>query len=945
MRSVFRLLAATLLALAVSHLELDGAPLKTETLYLSGTGSHDAVTWDFFCTGGRNSGVWTKIAVPSCWEQQGFGTYEYGVESRPSKRMPQQPKAPDEQGIYRREFTVPAAWQGRVVRLVFDGVMTDTAVKLNGQPVGAVHQGGFYQFSYDITDKLRLDAPNLLEVTVSKRSTNESVNRAERIGDYWNFGGIFRPVRLEALPMQFIDRLAIDARADGAFRADVFLGGNLPAGNEVVAQVKTLAGEPVGAPISAAVPSGAKQVTLRGQIPSPAMWTAETPNLYVVDVTLRAGTFASSGHTITQRFGFRTFELRRGDGLYLNGRKIVLKGANRHSFWPDTGRTLSPERHREDIRLMKEANMNAVRMSHYPPDAEFLDLCDEAGLYVLDELSGWQGCYDTPTGRRLIAEMLARDVNHPSILFWDNGNEGGENAENDDEFAKHDPQQRPVLHPWAESFRGMNTKHYREYADTQRYSDGPDVFMPTEFLHGLFDGGHGAGLDDYWPLMSEKPHAAGGFLWSWMDESVARTDEGGRLDSRRDLAPDGMLGPRHEKEGSFYTVREIWSPVQVPLRDLPADFAGTLPVRNRYDFLSLSSVTFEWRLLKIAPPGAPMFHRTLLAHGRLAGPDVAARSDGELKLPLPADWREADVLYLTAIDSRDRELWTWSWRWKSGAAAIGHAQDAKAAVTLAERAGEVVVTSGRNAVHFDKTTGLLAGLERDGRSISLARGPRLAAYKRNNRLLEPVTAPVGKLVEFTSRMDGDRAIVTAAFDGGVRSTRWTITPDGDVRLDYEFAGPGVVDLLGLDFDYPEEKMKSKEWFGAGPYRVWQNRLKGVSLGRWDVDYNDPIPGVSWTYPEFKGWFSRWEWMAFTTTEGRFALLNDGGSPFVGVYAPRDGKNNPVLILPRLGLGVYQLIPAIGTKNSEPSNLGPQGQPQNVTGTVKGSLVIRLLDQP
>jgi len=140
-------------------------------------------------------------------------------------------------------------------------------------------------------------------------------------------------------------------------------------------------------------------------------------------------------------------------------------------------------------------------------------------------------------------------------------------------------------------------------------------------------------------------------------------------------------------------------------------------------------------------------------------------------------------------------------------------------------------------------------------------------------------------------------------------------------------------------------MKSKEWFGGGPYRVWQNRLKGVQLARWETEYNDTIPGVSWTYPEFKGWFSGWQWMAFTTTEGRFAFLNNGGQPYVGVYSPRDGKNNPVLALPRLGLGVYQAITGIGTKGSLPSNLGPQGQPQNLTGPVKGSLVIRLLDQP
>jgi hypothetical protein len=188
-------------------------------------------------------------------------------------------------------------------------------------------------------------------------------------------------------------------------------------------------------------------------------------------------------------------------------------------------------------------------------------------------------------------------------------------------------------------------------------------------------------------------------------------------------------------------------------------------------------------------------------------------------------------------------------------------------------------------------------------------------------------------------------VVTATYEGAFRQVRWTVGVDGDVRLDYEFNGPGLVDILGVDFDYPEEKMKSKEWLGGGPYRVWANRLRGVQLARWENDYNDPIPGFSWAYPEFKGWFSGWAWMAFATTEGRFALINDDGQPYAGVYSPRDGKNNPVLALPRLGLGVYQVIPAIGTKQSLPDALGPQGQPRNVTGPVKGSLVIRLLDLP
>ena len=917
--------------------------VTTESLYLSGRGGDDAVAWDFYCTGGRNSGVWTTIPVPSCWEQQGFGAYEYGVESRGTERMPVRPPPPAEQGLYRREFAVPEAWRGRVVRIVFEGAMTDTEVTVNGSLAGPVHQGGFYRFAYDITDKLHFGEPNRLEVAVSKRSANDSVNRAERQADYWNFGGLFRPVRLEALPAHFIDRVAIQATADGAFAADVFLGGTLPAGGELTLQLRDAGGRAAGGPVTQAVPAGAARVKISARVASPALWTAETPDLYQAGFTLRGD--EGEPHTISQRFGFRTFEVRAGDGLYLNGRRVVFKGVNRHSFWADTGRTLSLDRHREDIRLMKEANLNAVRMSHYPPDAEFLDLCDEAGLYVIDELGGWQQAYDTPTGRRLIGQMVARDVNHPSVLFWSNGNEGGENVENDDEFAKHDPQGRPVLHPWARSFRGLNTAHYRDYADTAKYAEGPDIFMPTEFLHGLFDGGHGAGLEDYWALMGEKPHAAGGFLWCWMDEAIARTDQNGRPDANRDLGPDGMLGPRHEKEGSFFTVREIWCPVQIPLATLPEDFSGRLPVRNRHDFLNLSRVTFEWRLMRYAPPGALLFHRSLLAHGRLAGPDVAARSEGELDLPLPADWREADALLLTAIDAQARELGTWSWRWKSGAAAIGRVDSGRTAVTLTEEGGETVVSVGRNTVRFDRRTGRLASLGRDGRPVSLGDGPRLVAYRREKRVLEPVAASTGRLLSFTAGMEGESAVIVAKHEAGVRESRWTISPDGDLRLDYAFAGPGRVDLLGVDFDYPEEKMRSKEWLGSGPYRVWANRLRGGSLNRWDTEYNDTIPGFTWNFPEFKGWFSRWDWMAFTTTEGRFALLNDGGQPYVGVYAPRDGKNNPVLVLPRLGLGVYQVIPAIGTKQSAPSDLGPQGQPHEVTGEVRGSFLIRLLDQP
>ncbi|TDX01387.1 glycoside hydrolase family 2 protein [Dinghuibacter silviterrae] len=695
-----------------------------QTLYLSGTGSDHTVNWDFLCTGGQNAGKWTTIPVPGNWELQGFGAYNYGLDKDTLKAR--------EQGLYRYRFIVPEDWNGKTVKIVFEGSMTDTRVSINGRVAGPIHQGAFYRFSYDITPLLRYGRQNLLEVTVSKVSANRSVNQAERHGDFWVFGGIYRPVYLQAFPVQHIDHVAIDAGGDGALRAELRLAGlrlagpggregatGAPGADSVRAQVFTLDGRPVGGSFTARVTNDTL-VRLQTVVPGILPWSPEAPQLYQLRCTLLG--HGQTLHVTERRFGFRTIELRPEDGIYVNGVKIKFKGICRHSFWPTTGRATSKALSIEDVELMKEMNMNAVRMSHYPPDDHFLDVCDSLGLFVLDELTGWHHAYDTEVGSRLVREMIDRDVNHPSVVLWDNGNEGGFNFDLDPLFDRLDIQHRPLIHPWA-VFRHTDTQHYINYDyGSGTGLHGHDVTFPTEFLHALYDGGGGAGLQDYWEWMWNDPLSAGGFIWDFSDEAVVRTDRNGELDTDGDHAPDGVLGPYREKEGSFYAIKAVWTPVVMGRKEVTPSFDGRLTVENRYFYTNLNRCSYRWTLKRLggpwavpaaqgpstapaaAPPAGaadslsgvapapptgaadslsgvapapptgaaadslsgvvpapPAGAATDSLSGVAAAPDVRPGDKGVLDLGLPANWNQYDVLYLTIRDAFGRELYTWSW--------------------------------------------------------------------------------------------------------------------------------------------------------------------------------------------------------------------------------------------------------------------------------------------
>lgn len=789
-------LASSILMGAATVVVAAEAP-KTDTLMLSGTGPDDAVQWEFSVDGGMRAGETAKIAVPSNWQTQGFGHYQYGYDKGP--------RAADK-GTYRRSFTVPADWKDKNVRIVFDAVMTDTRVRVNGESVGPVHQGGFNRFSYDITKFLKVGDANTLEVEVSEASANTATDIAERHGDYWVFGGIYRPVWLEAAPAEAIAHLAIDGQADGDIVADVALRGPKTV-TRVVGQVVSLDGKTVGAPFSVSIPAGgAGKVRLSGHVDAPKLWTAETPNLYYLDATLYAGDTAV--HTTRERFGFRTFEIREGDGLYVNGQRVMMKGVVRHTFRPETGRAITREQAYEDARLIKSMNMNAMRVAHYPPDKAFLEAADELGLYVIDELSGWQKAHDTENGRKLVRSLVERDVNHPSILIWSNGNEGGWNSELDSDFALYDPQARPVIHPWAQ-FGGIDTKHYPRYPDLMTRLGGKMLVLPTEFLHGLFDGGHGSGLDDYWKAMTASKNGAGGFLWVLADEGVKRTDQNGRIDNYAAYAPDGIVGPHHEKEPSFDTIRDIWSPVQIDAPVLYAGFTGALTVRNGYDFTSLSDVTFKWEWVRFAGPDAKTTAAKVLASGTLSGPAVAPHGVGDLSVPLAKGWQTADALRLTASKGNETLL---SWVWPTNGTTTDVVGKRAGTPKVERTDGAIRLVAGKVAASFDPATGLLTSVSHNGKVQSLSNGPRLVLARPKDKS-EPTWLTPADAGNGVYSFDAPTMANTATIDlGTVETDGWAsfkleVSPDGKAwKPVYE--GGRVLPRDGLTYSFAPQPVKA-----------------------------------------------------------------------------------------------------------------------------------------
>ncbi|MGH8853010.1 MAG: glycoside hydrolase family 2 TIM barrel-domain containing protein [Telluria sp.] len=680
--------------------------------------------------------AWPTIPVPANWELQGFAEPVYGDHLK------------DGLGLYRRSFRVPAAWQGRKVFLRFEGVAFGYELWVNGKKAGASSASAFNRHTFDVTDFLlpERDADNLVAVRVATRPHGVEFD----LNDDWSLSGIYRDVTLFAVPRTHIQDVTTSTRLTGGaaeLKVDVDVS---QAEGEVRAVLLGPDGRSVGATTLRHAGATKRSAVIR--VAKPRLWTAETPSLYRLRLTAAAG--GKVLHTVEERIGLR--EVSIADGvLLLNGRPIKLRGVNHHDLEPKTGRAVTEAQMRQDLTTMKRANVNYLRSSHYPPHPRLLELCDEMGFYVMDEVSIGHGedKLDRPDYRENIlarvGPTIQRDKNRPSVLIWSIGNE---NPINDAEqeagrLARELDPTRPITYPKIGSYFAANYQrippvadlyapHYPSNATLEAYTrklERPAIL--TEYAHAL--GLATDRMQEQWDLIQASPRFAGASAWHFHDQGILRTsarpvDTGKRtqlvwLDSHRYYdtngldGADGLVYADRTPQVDYWQMRKVYAPVQFRETEAlvkPGPGSVALTVENRHDFRSLAGIRLLWSLQRNGKDAQ---------QGQLAL-RAAARAQETVRIPLtiPAD-AGGDVLALAvrAVDEQGLQLNERVLRLKlDGAGRVepaqawsGSPQGTTAVPVVTEDAAQVTVALPQWVLTVQRATGAVTIRDRAGKLL------------------------------------------------------------------------------------------------------------------------------------------------------------------------------------------------------------------------------------
>ncbi|MFM7061775.1 MAG: glycoside hydrolase family 2 TIM barrel-domain containing protein [Actinomycetes bacterium] len=881
---------------------------------------------------------WREVAVPGCFTMQGFATPIYTNIAMPFDLQP--PAVPEDNptGLYRTTFTVPRAWRGRRIVLQVGGAESVLMVWIDGTPIGLAKDSRLAS-EFDLTDHVRSGGRHTLAAMVVRWSDASYLEDQ----DQWWHGGIHRSVRLLSTPQVHLADVEVtaglaDDLVTGTLEATVHVGfpdGADRAGWRVEAVLETLEGRRVTrSPLTGEVPGHTYPylyegafVRLATEIPRVRRWSHETPHRYRLLVTLLDPTGAV--HEVTaQHVGFRRVEIRDRE-LLINGRPVLIRGVNRHDFDPNTGRVVTVEQMRADLVLMKRFGFNAVRTSHSPNAPEFYDLCDELGLYVIDEANIESHafitslCHDPRYVAAWIdrgARMVRRDRNHPSIICWSLGNESGYGAAHDALGAwirRHDPS-RPLHYEGAimgwwdrpQTVTDLVCPMYPEIADIVDWArtgaskgNGDLPLIMCEYSHAM--GNSNGTLGEYWDAIESNHGLQGGFIWEFWDHGLRQTlpdgttryayggDFGDPTDAYS-FCLDGVVWPDRTPKPALEEHKHLAAPVRIEARGTDGARRGRLRLTNRRDFTDLGDLRAEWAVLADG---------RRVAGGRATLPDAAPGATVPWDLPVEIP-RNASGELLLSVRFRTARATDWCERGFE----VAHLQlpiGLRPAPCVARSVDLTVSHEGvewSNGVvsRFGGGPVGLTDLEIDGVAL-LEAGPVLSLFRAptDNDGIRPMAGmptPAGRwrrwgldaleseVISTRARMRAGAPVVDLVvhfhgLDGLVfeHRRRVTITPEGGITFAESLEVPERCDDLprvGTALVLPGS-FDRVEWYGRGPHESYPDRARGARLGRFTSTVAEQY--VPYVRPQEHGHHTDTRWVS--VSDGHRGLLVTAPAPF------------------------------------------------------------------
>ncbi|MDD3119072.1 MAG: glycoside hydrolase family 2 TIM barrel-domain containing protein [Victivallales bacterium] len=898
---------------------------------------------EHFYDGDFDDRAWSEIAVPGNWTMQGYGHPHYTNMQIPFPNLP--PEVPEENptGLFRTTFEVPEEWRSRRTVIHVGGVESAYFIYVNGREVGFA-KDRCTPTEFDLSEYLQ-PGPNTLAFMVIKWSDSSFIEDQDQ---WWN-AGIYREVYLYNTGMVYIadvfargdlddhyDNGSLEVLLTGGFAIPAATGWRFavrlfgPDGNSILPQ-----------PYYADLPRGdvlggdntGHQVQLSVPVKKPRQWNAENPALYTVTVALTAPDGRVTEAT-SCRIGFRRAEIV-GQELWINGKAVLIKGVNRHEHDDVHGKTMTEALMRRDLELMKQFNFNAIRTCHYPDDPRFYDLCDEYGMYLIDEANiehhhhyhymcrspRWSAAF---LDRAM--KMVLRDKNHPCIIMWSLGNESGYGA-NHGAMAgwirEYDPSR--LLH-----YEGAVScfNHDRIYYDKShhgitdvippmysplpaivRWAENNDDWRPfilCEYSHAM--GNSNGSLKEYFELFETLPGVQGGFIWEWIDHGIRKQTSDGREywayggdfgdePNDKNFCADGLVWPDRTPHPGMYEFKKLAQPLAVTALDL---HAGRFRITNKNYFTTLAQYRGSWELQldgrTVSKGKLPLFR---------TAPEQSEEFTIKYDLPEPAPGQESYLLFhfVTAKSSvwapKGHEVAWEQFRLPfTGRTPIPAPPDG-GPLTLRENEQEIQLGNKAFSVRFNRTTGTIAGLAVGTTELMIA-GPRFNVWRaatdndgikawsgQEEKMLgrwlkegyDRLTLTTNK-IETRSHRDG--SVTVAVSQVGATSQHecafiihscHTILPSSDILVENRITvAEGMPDLPRLGVVMTlPPELEQLEWFGRGPQENYRDRQAGYPVGRYRSTVTDQY--VPYIMPQEHGNKTDVRWLALTGPNGAGMLFS------------------------------------------------------------------------